>query len=142
MAGVADVVGEHEVRAIGDRRQQPAEDVLGDVVAMRVPQDQHAGRIAHDRLEVGRGDVLFARIEVRQARTAAPAGHRARVSVRQRIGQAQADDAGVEGLCGGREDAGRVAAAPPSSTISVGAKSSAAAKSWPHWNDEQVAGAG
>ena len=84
MARVADVVRDDEVRAIGDGRQQPAEHVLGDVVAVRVPEDQHPRRVADDRVEVGGGDVLLARLEVRQPRRRHEAGEARPVSVRQR----------------------------------------------------------
>ena len=80
VADVADVVREDEVRPIGDRRQQPAEHVVGDVVAVRVPEHQHAGGVADDRVEIGGGDVLLARVEVRPATRAAPAGDRAAAS--------------------------------------------------------------
>ena len=43
-SGVADVVREDEMRPIGDHRQEPAEHVLGDVVAVRIPENQHPAR--------------------------------------------------------------------------------------------------
>ena len=62
------------MRPVGDRRQQPAEHVLGDVIAVRVPEHQDAAGVADDRVEVGGGDVLFARVEVRQPRGGTSAG--------------------------------------------------------------------
>ena len=135
VAGVADAVREDEMRAIGDGRQQPAEHMLGDVVAVRVPEDQHPRRVADDRVEVGRGDVLFARLEVRQPRRRHEAARRGRVSVRQR-GERHRLTTRASSACAAVVNTHvELPRCRPSSTISVGAKSSVAANSWPHWNN-------
>ena len=52
-----------------------------------------------------------------------------------RLRQAQADDAGIEAWAAVVNTHVELPRPRPSSTISVGAKSSVAAKSWPYWNE-------
>ena len=84
--------------------------MVGDVIAVRVPEDQDPRGIADDRVEVGGGDVLLARLEVREPRGRHQPGQTRPGLGPPARGQAQADDARVERLRGGGEDAGRVAA--------------------------------
>ena len=66
VADVADVMHQDEMRAVGDAPEEAAQHMVGDVIAVRVPEHEHADSAVDDRLEVGRGDVLFARVEARE----------------------------------------------------------------------------